>query len=356
MPNWRIEPARTGRGQCKVCHKPIKEGEPRFGQDEVTASWFHLKCAAKGAPRAFKPFAAQAAEILAHGWTSVSPAAKAKQQLRNPKLEAALIAAPTDEGAQAVYGDWLQAQGDWWGELIVLAQTDQAAWKKAMKGRLAELTGGLSSTKWLWFAWRGGFVWSISVRDRRKPAQVIPVLEAAFSLRAALLLQEVSFESSTGPELVEFLAARLPATVATLHLDLCEGFSRLAGAGLEALTIDAAEGKNPAELSRLGGSNRLPRLRRIDLYGGNAGLLEALLTSPASPKLEVLSIAGDLSPAAIDVLLANRTRLSKLKSLSYDPEGEFDARLAKAFGKRLETTGAVTERDFEEELDVDYLD
>lgn len=61
MSDWRIEPARTGRGRCKQCKKGIDEGALRFGQDGgSTASWFHLACAERGAPRAFKPFAVDA--------------------------------------------------------------------------------------------------------------------------------------------------------------------------------------------------------------------------------------------------------------------------------------------------------
>jgi uncharacterized protein (TIGR02996 family) len=64
-------------------------------------------------------------------------AVTAQSGARNPALEAAIVDAPTDIGAWQVYADWLQAQGDPWGERISLGiQCDQA--KGAAKTKLAK--------------------------------------------------------------------------------------------------------------------------------------------------------------------------------------------------------------------------
>src|SRR5678816_2753004 len=49
-----------------------------------------------------------------------TPTTTGKLDARNPALEAAIVANPSDRDAYAVFGDWLQEQGDPRGELISL--------------------------------------------------------------------------------------------------------------------------------------------------------------------------------------------------------------------------------------------
>ena len=55
------------------------------------------------------------------------PAAATATHAHNAKLEAAIEADPDDPGAYVVYADWLQAQGDIRGELIVLQHANKTA-------------------------------------------------------------------------------------------------------------------------------------------------------------------------------------------------------------------------------------
>src|SRR5690606_6036949 len=56
---------------------------------------------------------------------------------RNPELEAAIIDNPEDVGAWQVYFDWLQGQGDPWGERGNLAIAHEKA-KGAAKTKLGK--------------------------------------------------------------------------------------------------------------------------------------------------------------------------------------------------------------------------
>ena len=57
---YRLEEAKSGRSMCRLCGLKIPKGAWRFGKSGQPSRWFHLACAAEGAPRSFKPFAAQA--------------------------------------------------------------------------------------------------------------------------------------------------------------------------------------------------------------------------------------------------------------------------------------------------------
>ena len=90
---------------------------------------------------------------------------------RNAMMEAALVAAPDDDAACLVYGDWLQALGDPQGELIVLQHAlldePRSATLRRREAALleqygAQLVGSLAPLAHL-CEWRAGFVRSVTV-------------------------------------------------------------------------------------------------------------------------------------------------------------------------------------------------
>jgi len=92
--------------------------------------------------------------------------------VRNAEIEAAILAAPDDEGAYLVYADWLQSQGDPRGELISLqhamrAHNDIEEFARFRKHE--EVLRNEHAAAWLgesiaaslhrtYFEWRMGFV------------------------------------------------------------------------------------------------------------------------------------------------------------------------------------------------------
>jgi uncharacterized protein (TIGR02996 family) len=74
-------------------------------------------------------------EVAAPAGGTASKPGAAKAGARNPGLEAAIHEAPDDVGAWQVYADWLQSEGDPWGERLSLALAHAAA-KGAAKTKL----------------------------------------------------------------------------------------------------------------------------------------------------------------------------------------------------------------------------
>jgi uncharacterized protein (TIGR02996 family) len=91
---------------------------------------------------------------------------------QNPQLEAAILEQPNDAARYAVYGDWLQAQGDPRGELVsvqaALASTKDTKrfleLKQTEKRLLAALTADLGDANQVTLSWRYGFVNKLELR------------------------------------------------------------------------------------------------------------------------------------------------------------------------------------------------
>jgi uncharacterized protein (TIGR02996 family) len=352
MGGWRIEPARTGRSTCRVCNRVIQEGEVRFGQDEVTATWYHLGCAAKGKPRAFKPFAAKAAEIAKQGWKQSGPKSASKKAPRNPELEAALVQAPRDEQRRLVYADWLQSRSDPWGEIIALACAGKGKEaSKLLRVHQADLTAGQSSHKEATFFWTRGFISWIAF-EPKKQERAVPLLEELLSLRAAVVLDELSLELQLNREVVELVSARSPRSLRKLNLTLGEGLGALAHPGLEALSVCIDDETCLSELAGLSGK-RLPALRRLDVLSAtdsSRAVMQAVVDSPVLKTLQVLDVGSNLEDFGVEVMLENAKALAHIPAIWFDSrDPRWKKEVLTAFGRQQKAYLAIDP----EERDLD---
>lgn len=131
---------------------------------------------------------------------------------RNPALEAAIFANPTDLDAWSVYGDWLQTQGDPRGELVALEVAKargqdglqekidalvlrhRAEWLGPMLAEELEKEGEAWQGHVLDLEWRFGFLWRAKVRtiyDWEGPT-VLELLRALLDASASRFLFELS--------------------------------------------------------------------------------------------------------------------------------------------------------------------
>jgi uncharacterized protein (TIGR02996 family) len=351
MAEWRFEPARTGRSTCQVCFKAIKAGEVRFGQDGVTATWYHLDCAAKGKPIAFKPFAARAAEIKKLGWNQTGPKAAAKKAPRNAALEKALVAAPTDEKPRLVYSDWLQAQGDPWGEIIALACAGKRKQAATLLGvHEVDLTADLGAHREVSLDWYRGFLSRVVIKPK-KQSGALQLMSEVFELRTALLLEELSLDLSLSPQVVDLVSARAPRSLRTLSLRVGEGLGALAHPGLRELSLIVEREGELSELARLGGK-RLPALRCLEVYSSPALSLPALNAVLASPVLQGLRMLNltYLSDPAVRAMLAKPEAVAHIPAIWFEGQtSRWTKPIKAAFGPQLKAHLAIepNERDYD---------
>ncbi len=205
--------------------------------------------AAKLASQATK---AELAAKPAKGKKAEATTGEAKGDARNPALEKAIAANPTDRDAYAVFADWLQEQGDPRGELISLqlGYKDKSAKQLIDKnaeyflGPLAEhqkTRDGLSnnSTSHLrssaqekeWqktgedaFLWRNGYIHRVRLshdtyHDSVWKGETSDVLEEVFKHPSGRYVVELSFMSSGDPNegnlqsLIDVIAKQAPPTI-----------------------------------------------------------------------------------------------------------------------------------------------
>ena len=166
---------------------------------------------------------------------------------RNPELEKAIVADPSDKDAYSVYADWLQDQGDPRGELIALqlAGKDKAARKLLDKhadsflGPLADhvkcydgdlSNNGRSNNKaWVTenqqaFLWKHGFIHRArlahdSYADEEFDGSLAEVLELLLRHPSGRFVVEMAFNSNGDPndadlqDLLDILGKQAPATL-----------------------------------------------------------------------------------------------------------------------------------------------
>jgi uncharacterized protein (TIGR02996 family) len=176
---------------------------------------------------------------------------------RNPALEAAIIANPSDRDAYSVYADWLQEQGDPRGELISLqlgykdkqARTLIEKHKDYFLGPLAEHEevhdeGNNNSTSHLrtsaqekeWqktqrqaFLWRNGFIYRVrlshdSYSDEEFEGKTVDILAQVLAHPSARFAVEFAFMSNGDPnednlqDLIDLLGKKAPPTTRRIIL------------------------------------------------------------------------------------------------------------------------------------------
>ena len=347
----------------------------------------------RGAPGAPDPDDEPSHVARPHGAGSVRDA-------RNRDLEQAIAADPNDRQAYAVFGDWLQEQGDPRGELIALQLGNKDKSAKALieehadyfLGPLAEhqkTRDGLSNNsqshlrtsaqekEWQKtgeqaFLWRNGFIHRVrlshdSYADEEWDGKTAEVLDQVLSHPSGRYVVEFSFMSNGDPnednlqDLIDVLSEKAPATTRKLtfgdnvdqiswhHTGNLEGLWRRVP-NLRVLEMETGEfdvGKMVA-----------PGLERaIFITGGLSKACGANLAAAKLPKLSHLEIyygtedyGGDCSVEQVLPLLA-RTDLPNLRYLGIK-NAMFQNDIARAIAgsklvKQLETLdlsmGAMTD-------------
>lgn len=189
------------------------------------------------------------------GKAAAAPAETGKRDARNPDLEAAIAANPTDREAYAVFADWLQEQGDPRGELIATQlaaeqtgdpELRRAALRVFARHReqfLGELGSLISADA---FTWRAGFIRSAALaHDRllieggtRVASSLAEVITRLFAHESARYLVELVVRSNdrgmwdspigSQREIVDAIAAARPRVLRRLQLgDAGYGISRI---------------------------------------------------------------------------------------------------------------------------------
>jgi uncharacterized protein (TIGR02996 family) len=271
------------------------------------------------------------AQLIAAEWQR-EPAQRKHVGARNSELEAALLANPDEPERYLVYGDWLQARGDLYGELIIqqvaahgpegsptrrrLADDFLTLHGETLLGPLAEYVGEVVQLDW-WM----GFVREAKLErkpelgsDHEGPILLRWLLEQ----RASLVLRKLSLESLARGgrgqlgEMMAVLVEHPPAKLASLRLghgDAGEP-TRLFAAlpGLRELVI-LCERMRHVPL-------HLPELRSLTLELGWTGEAMHALAHSQLDRLESLQL---LAPGAHDVSQLARAQLPSLRHLQLRP-------------------------------------
>jgi uncharacterized protein (TIGR02996 family) len=319
--------------------------------------------------------------------TAKQPAAKRKPKplalLRDPHLEAAIIAAPLEATPRMVYADWLMGAGDLRGEWMAIStaiENDPAnrrlrsiavEWLGAHSALL--LGGGLSLLPGAWIGWRGGFIDELRlqpVEDGTRDAAALAALLAHPSCRFLRHLSLGCFYErdemldalvDAAPPLLESLVL-LDTTplVPTMDIPRVAELGSLRRLGLNGVAFGCpipqivelrARATGPTlwwlatrlfpnleELtlsvkfdsidSLIEAIAALPRLRRLRLLGlHEADRVVALLRAlPIADRLELLDLSGsditDLRPAQLHpslTLVAHRAGADRVRDLWRDP-------------------------------------
>jgi uncharacterized protein (TIGR02996 family) len=279
------------------------------------------------------------------------PVAVEVAEARHPELERAIADSPETVEPYQVYSDWLQEQGDPFGELIALgiageserverlrqhnfarwfgtltkdhARRVQLHWKHGVVAAIEETVehGVLGPYEWvaLLRARACGFVRSIRLLQ-----PCTPELDAVLSAHAAPTLRELGLYVS-GPLPERILArdlhtlalrgrsmaidpARLPRSLDRLELRLDE----LTTETSLALDIRTLQAPLSSQLARQLSGSRLPKLEHLIVVEPSSDLAEALaaLELPALTHLELRD--GRLDPGALALV----TKLSLAKRLT----------------------------------------
>jgi uncharacterized protein (TIGR02996 family) len=336
---WRIENAKSGRSSCDHCDERILKGDPRFGRTGRNSVWYHLGCASKGNPSAFKPFAAEAAKLL-----KAAPKPKAATlgvPLRNPELEARLLANPGDLATRAVFADWLQGIGDPWGELIAYVDAGKKKEaKRVMTAHRDRFTGGLGSHL---FRWKNGFVDHVSA-GTGKPEKTMTLVERIFALPTTILTRHLLFPVAPDAAIAARLSACAPRSLRILFCWMSNGVSDLDLPALERLSLfspakDRHWPRGMAEcdangLRGLFDAKKLPKLRQLELLDPiPASIIEKLIESKLLRQLTRLQMTQSCFDAAgARLLLAHVPAFQHLKqftaSLPGNHQATFDERFA----------------------------
>lgn len=311
---YRIEAAKTGRSSCRHCGMTIEKGSQRFGGEGQVSRWFHLACAAEGAPRAFKPFAEQAAALLADQPAMEPP----KARPRDLAAEALLSQNPDDPEARAVFADYLMNNGDPWGEIIALYRADkESAAKKLIKEHAGELFGGLAPK---FFEWEGGFVSSVTL-EGRSPKKLREQYELLRTLPVACTIRRLALPLPPDAALVEAVCQHPLPALRELFFHYSAAVDALELPQLHELGFFVPAHPEPAR--KLFGASGVPGLRVLSMFSNSNPLppdfLDALFTSNLIKQLEELKLhQGAFDDAGADRVFAHAEKIEHIERLELE--------------------------------------
>lgn len=346
----------------KITAEKVKKGYQLVGGGAAPA-------AAAPAPAAKKK-AAAAAEPVTH-------AVKFTADARNPEIEKAIIADPTNRQAFALLGDWLQEQGDPRGELISLQLGNKEKQAKALiekhadyfLGPLAahqkvhdagynnssshlrtkEQEAAWQKTQQEAFLWRNGFIYRVrlshdSYSDAEFKGKTVDILNDVLKHPSARFAVEFAFMSNGDPNednlqnLIDALAKNAPPTVRKLSFgdnvvpaDLIDVSLAKLWKGVPNLkTLEIETGEFEV------GKMEAPSLERaIFITGGLSKSCGKGIATAVMPKIKHLEIyygtdeyGGECSLSEVQPLL-NRTDLTNLTYLGLK-NSEFADEIASA--------------------------
>jgi uncharacterized protein (TIGR02996 family) len=263
-------------------------------------------------------------EVAVAGGSAAKPAAK--DALRNDELEQAIFDAPEDPQAWSVYADWLQGQGDPWGERITLGIAHAAA-KGAEKSKLKKAIDKLEEAHREHF-----FGKTLAKLMDNEDFEPVGKLEWQYGMIVGIRVAAPEFEwSGTKPDGILRAVVKSPAGrfLRSVRLGLVEndgegnvgkGIDALAKSGtlkaMRDLFVGDFEYPDESEISwvEIGDVDKLltvmPDLRSLRVRGGYIGLGKAL----EHAKLESLLIeTGGLPSPAVKAI--GKCRLPELKRM-----------------------------------------
>lgn len=233
---------------------------------------------------------------------------------RNPELESAIIAAPRDPEPRMIYADWLQAEGDPWGEWVALRAAAEAT-PHDLRLRLAavsyqaahhdELFGaGALAVKRGYLGSSGGFIDEVRIQPH---AELTPAaVRALFAHPSMRFVRHVAcggLVPKIGSALVEGLvAARLPLLEDLVVQDATADAPPVELRGLAALKLRSLSCK------RAWTEEWLPTLRHLTfVIDDEMGLaLRSWLAAGRGEELAVLTLVHD-SPEPFDAYYASQS-------------------------------------------------
>ncbi len=236
---------------------------------------------------------------------SPAGASKTKTGVRNPELEQAIFAAPEHPQAWSVYADWLQGQGDPWGERISLGIAHADA-KGPAKAKLSKAIAKLDEAHREHFFGKS-FAKLLAAEDFEEVAK----LEWQYGFVVGARVAAPEFEWS-GTEVDTILRALVKSPVGRFLRKVSVGLIDFDGEGDLHKGIDALTKSGP-----------LPAMRELfigdfdseesEISWVEAGSMETLLT--VMPKLRSLHVRG----AAIS--FGKRLEHAELESLVVETGG-----------------------------------
>lgn len=351
-----IEPARSDRSSCQLCHQPIVVGELRFAEAYVSSDgagaravrnartpkpraydsgyddygggyqrlsadvwqrFYHLRCAAADKPAMLArtlamttidiPERAQLLAIIDEATTIRDAAARDPATRDDYERFATRLRAAIDDELVLVFGDWLQSVGDPRGELIAIdhaleratgAQRDELIARH--KRLLADRTTALAVPGEA--VWRRGFVSTITINQ---PSAIATTLAHP----SLIQLRELHIESAA-PVTAAMLPRQLPPTIEALEL----------ATPSSELAVIVAAVPNLRRL-RLRGDSELaiahPQLTTLELIGNQQVRRLSALAPKAVPALTELVLRAQQLDDAVE-LLAKARIARQLKRLVLD--------------------------------------